>query len=127
MASGKSVDQYDPFPPIQVLRGQGDAVFLLLIGCVYMPCNGKKDNYHPYIECIEQLQDIIYTYQGTHKIIIGGDFNENVLVKNNTKRITLQRGLRIINASMLMAKILLQLTFSYLRKLWTRIYRIFSG
>ena len=51
-----------------------------------MPCNGETDNYHSFVECTEQLQELTYTYQGTHDIIIGGDFNENALVKNSLKR-----------------------------------------
>ena len=115
MSAGKSVDYTDPIPPIQIPRGYGGvAIFwkkdidhivnsleignqriicieLLaerptLVICVYMPCNGETDSYHSYVECIEQLQEIIYTYQGTHEIIIGGDFNENAVVNNNSKR-----------------------------------------
>lgn len=51
-----------------------------------MPCNGEKDNYYSFVECIEQLQELIHTYQETHEIIIGGDFNENALTKTKTKR-----------------------------------------
>ena len=108
------MDYTDPIPPVQIPRGYGGvAIFwkkdfdhiisiesdnqrikcieLLterptLIICVYMPCNGESDSYHSFVECIEQLQELIYTYQGTHEIIIGGDFNENALVKNNSKR-----------------------------------------
>lgn len=115
IASGKSVDFYDPIPPIQIPRGYGGvAIFWkkyidyivndlelgnerikcievclekpILIACVYMPCNGEKDSYHAYVECIEQIQELIHTYQNTHDIIIGGDFNENAIVKSNTKR-----------------------------------------
>ena len=116
MSAGKSVDYTDHLiPPIQIPRGYGGvAIFwkkdidhivnsleignqriicieLLterptLVICVYMPCNGETDSYHSHVECIEQLQEIIYTYQGTHEIIIGGDFNENAVVNNNSKR-----------------------------------------
>ena len=51
-----------------------------------MPCNGEKDNYQLFTESIDQLQEIIYTYQKSHDIIIGGDFNENALSRNSSKR-----------------------------------------
>lgn len=115
MASGKSVDFYDPIPPIQIPRGYGGVAILwnknidqlvndldfgnerikcielntinpLLIVCVYMPCNGEKDSYHAFVDCIEQLQELILRFQSSHDIIIGGDFNENALVNNGSKR-----------------------------------------
>ena len=52
-----------------------------------MPCNGEKDNYQLFTETIDQFQEIIYTYQKSHVIIIGGDFNENALLRNSSKRI----------------------------------------
>ena len=58
----------------------------LLIICVYMSCNGEKDNYQLFTKTIEQLKEIIYTYKKSHDIIIGGDFNENVLLRNSSKR-----------------------------------------
>lgn len=115
--SAKAVDQYDPIPPVQIPRGYGGvAIFwktelehlvndldsgnqrikcieLLtekptLIVNVYMPCNGEKDNYYSFVECIEQLQELINTFQRTHEILIGGDFNENAVNKTNSKRST---------------------------------------
>ncbi|MCG7875776.1 MAG: reverse transcriptase domain-containing protein [Candidatus Thiodiazotropha endolucinida] len=115
VASGKSVDYYDPILPIQIPRGYGGVAILwnrnidhlvnelelgnerikcielnikkpLLIVCVYLPCNGEKDNYHSFVDCIEQLQEIIFIYQNSYDIIIGGDFNENAAVKSSSKR-----------------------------------------
>ena len=43
-----------------------------------MPCNGETDSYHSFVECIEQLQELIYTYQGTHEIIIGANKLSNM-------------------------------------------------
>ena len=51
-----------------------------------MPCNGEKDNLQLFTETIDQLQEIIYTYQNTHEIILGGDLNESALVKTSSKR-----------------------------------------
>ncbi|MEW8548792.1 MAG: endonuclease/exonuclease/phosphatase family protein, partial [Candidatus Thiodiazotropha sp.] len=115
IASGKSVDFFHPIPPIQIPRGYGGVAILwnktidhlvndldlgnerikcielytkspLLIVCVYMPCNGEKDSYHAYVDCIEQIHELILRFQSTHDIIIGGDFNENALEKNGSKR-----------------------------------------
>ncbi|MCG8048994.1 MAG: hypothetical protein N0E48_25895, partial [Candidatus Thiodiazotropha endolucinida] len=94
--SGKAVDQYDPIPPVQIPRGFGGvAIFWkkdldhlvndldhgnhrikcielstekpTLIVNVYMPCNGEKDNYYSFVECIEQLQELIHSFLGTHE------------------------------------------------------------
>ena len=51
-----------------------------------MPCNGKKDNYQSYSETIDQLHEIVYTYQNSHDVNIGRDFNENAKVKSSSKR-----------------------------------------
>ena len=104
-ASGKSVDSQNPIPPIQIPRGYGGvAIFWkknidhvvndldignerikcielnlekpILIVNVYMPCNGDKDNFHSYVECIEQLQEIILSFQNTHDIVIGGELTK---------------------------------------------------
>ena len=115
IASGKSLDFYDPIPPIQIPRGYGGVAILwnkcidhlvndiefwnerikcielntkqkLLIVCVYMPCNGEKDSYHALVDCIDQLNELILRFQNTHDIIIGSDFNENAIVNNGSKR-----------------------------------------
>ena len=57
----------------------------LLIVCVYMPCNGEKDSYHAFADCIDQLNELILRFQITHDIIIG-DFNEKAIVNNGSKR-----------------------------------------
>ena len=51
-----------------------------------MPCNGEKDSFHSFVDCVEQLQELILRFQSTHEILIGGDFNENALVNNGSKR-----------------------------------------
>lgn len=115
MTSGKSVDHYNPKSPAQIPRGYGGVAIIwnknidhivndldigrerinciefllqrpMLIVSVYMPCNGEKDNYYSFMECVEQLQEIIYKYRDSHDIIIGGDFNENATQQLGTKR-----------------------------------------
>ena len=51
-----------------------------------MPCNGDKSSYQMFVETIEQLQEIVFTFQNTHEAIIGGDFNKNAISKSDTKR-----------------------------------------
>ena len=115
IASGKSVDLYDPIPPIQIPRGYGGVAILwnkridhlvndiefgnerieciefntkqkLLIVCVYMPCNGGKDRYHAFADCIDQLNELILRFQNTHDTTIGGDFIEKAILNNGSKR-----------------------------------------
>ena len=92
MASGKSVDFYDPIPPIQIPLGYGGVAILwnknidylvngldlgnesikcieldtkknpLLIVCVYMPCNGEENSFHSFVDCVEQLQELILRF-----------------------------------------------------------------
>ena len=83
--SRKSVDFFDPITPAQIPRGFGGVAIYwkktldhlitdieignerikcikfetdhpLFIVCVYLPCIGEKDNYHTFVETIEQLQ-----------------------------------------------------------------------
>ena len=30
----------------------------ILLVNVYMPCNGDKDSFHSFVECLEQLQEL---------------------------------------------------------------------
>ena len=102
---GKAVDSNDPIPPIQMPRGYGGVMILwrkeldslitpLKIGneriqCVetegnpntlvmslYLPCKSSHNHFSELCECIDQLHEILETYESTHHIIIGGDFNE---------------------------------------------------
>ena len=54
--------------------------------CVYLPCNGEKESYHTFVKTIEQLQEIVTTFQSTYDIIIGRDFNENAIQLSKIKR-----------------------------------------
>ena len=56
----------------------------MLIISVYMQCNSEKDSYNAFVECIEQLHELIFTYKGTREIIIRGDFNGNALIDNGS-------------------------------------------
>jgi hypothetical protein len=39
----------------------------------------SDSHYANFKECVDILHKIFETYENTHQIIIGGDFNENIL------------------------------------------------
>ena len=69
---------------IQCVEVKGAEAFLLL--SLYMPCKGITDNTTEFMEVIDQLSDILHRYSATHKVLNGGDMNEDltssVLAKN---------------------------------------------
>jgi hypothetical protein len=112
---GKAVDSNDSIPPIQMPRGYGGVTILwrkeldslitpLKIGneriqCVetqgnpntlvvslYLPCKSSNNHFSELCECIDQLHEILERYESTHHIIIGGDFNENILSTTHSNR-----------------------------------------
>ena len=46
---------------------------------IYLPCKSSDSHYANFKECVDILHEIFETYENTHQIIIGGDFNENIL------------------------------------------------
>ncbi|CAC5411732.1 unnamed protein product [Mytilus coruscus] len=105
---GKSVDTDDPLPPIQMPRGYGGVAILwrkeldplistlkagnsriqcieiegdpnIIIVSLYLPCKGPTNSTQELLECIDELNEIVCTYSNTHQIIIGGDFNEDII------------------------------------------------
>lgn len=58
----------------------------ILLISVYLPTKMKNDRYEEYSECIDQIFEIIQTYQTTHEIIVGGDMNEDISKMNNSRR-----------------------------------------
>lgn len=112
---GKAVDSSDPIPPTKMPRGYGGTAIMwkkeidsivtpltvgndriqaieiignpnLLIISIYMPCKGSTDHNAVFMECIDQLNEIIYSFKSSHQIIIGGDFNEDIVHGPNSKR-----------------------------------------
>lgn len=104
---GKAIDSNDPIPPIQMPRGYGGVAILwrkeldslitptkigneriqcveiegnpnTLVVSLYLPCRGSNNHFSELCECMDQLNEILETYESTHHIIIGGDFNENI-------------------------------------------------
>ncbi|CAG2194880.1 unnamed protein product [Mytilus edulis] len=66
---GKAVDSSDPITPWRMPRGYGST-------------NSQTE----FQECIDLLNEILTTYELTHQIIIGGDFNEEIFGSNDSIR-----------------------------------------
>ena len=113
---GKAVDTGSPILPVQMPRGYGGVGILLKdsidhlvtkildggnrIQCIevksqksmllisaYMPCRGLRDNVDEFQDCLAQLQELIEKYSDTHLIVLGGDFNENLYVSQDSTRL----------------------------------------
>ena len=59
----------------------------LLIISVYMPCVGLSDNIEDLSDCIDPLNEIIQKFSGAHKILLGGDLNEDLVLRSTTSRV----------------------------------------
>ena len=64
------------------LRGENP---LLLIS-VYMPCRGLSDNVEDYNDCLDQLREILLKFSCSHTILLGGDMNEDMILRDQTIR-----------------------------------------
>jgi len=110
----KSNDDDDPISPLERKRGLGGVAILwkktldhsieklsdgsnrilavslstesgkICIISVYMPCKGKKDSSLLQQSTLDEVAEIISKYSPTHKIILLGDFNAQLL--NNASR-----------------------------------------
>ncbi|CAG2239127.1 unnamed protein product [Mytilus edulis] len=60
----------------------------LIILSVYLPCKGSSQHLSDFQDCIAQLHEIVSTYQQSHQIIIGGDFNEDIVNGPTSQRKT---------------------------------------
>ena len=58
----------------------------LLLISVYMQCKGIADNSADLMEVVDQLTDIMGRYSATHKVIIGGDLNEDLPASVSSSR-----------------------------------------
>ncbi|CAG2239744.1 unnamed protein product [Mytilus edulis] len=112
---GKAVDSSDPITPWRMPRGYGGTAILwkknldsivtplsignnriqcieingdpnLIVISVYLPCKGSTNSQTEFQECIDLLNEILTTYELTHQIIIGGDFNEEIFGSNDSIR-----------------------------------------
>ena len=115
---GKAVDTGDPVLPLQMPRVYcGTAVLWkrsidhlivtlpdggnriqcvevkgsepLLLVSVYMPCKGLQECVESFEDALAQLSEIVIKYNDSHRIIIGGDFNEDIAEPNNSRRFLL--------------------------------------
>ena len=51
-----------------------------------MPCKGLSDTFEDFIDCLDQLSEIIQKYSSDHLIIIGGDWNEDIYKEAHSRR-----------------------------------------
>ena len=112
---GKAVDTGDPILPLQMPRGYGGTAVLwqksidhlivplpdggnrsqcveikghapFLLVSAYMPCKSLQDSTENYEDCLAQLSEIVAKFSCSHRIVIGGDFNEDMVDTKKTKR-----------------------------------------
>ena len=50
----------------------------ILVVSVYMPCRGLKENVEDFADCTDELNEIILKHKSSHKILLGGDRNEDI-------------------------------------------------
>ncbi|VDI67956.1 Hypothetical predicted protein [Mytilus galloprovincialis] len=66
----------------------------ILVICVYMPCKDNRvEKLIEFLDCTEQLHSLCSQYNNTHHIVIGGDINENIIDKSESKRYEAVRAL----------------------------------
>ena len=61
----------------------------LRVCCVYMPGRNSKSNFpdhESYQLCIDQLEEIINTFSGTHALVIVGDMNASLRRRNGNNQ-----------------------------------------
>ena len=61
----------------------------LCVCCVYMPSRNSKTNspdQESYQLCIDQLEEIINTFSGTHALVIVGDMNASLRRRNGNNQ-----------------------------------------
>ena len=51
-----------------------------------MPCRGLIDNVDDYVDCLDQLYEIAEKYRSSHIVILGGDMNEDLVLRGQTTR-----------------------------------------
>ena len=51
-----------------------------------MPCKGITENSTYFMEVVDQLLDILSRFSATHKVIIGGDMNEDLTSSVSSSR-----------------------------------------
>ena len=117
--SAKSVDMYDPIPPIARKKGHGGTAILYrkelannieelpegsertvvvkinthpkptILATVYCPCRGSPYTIQDFISTLDELAEITLKYQSTCDIIIAGDFNAS-MIKEKTDEWSIQ-------------------------------------
>ena len=52
---------------------------------VNLPCKNSDNHLPKQKECIDVLHELMETYQNYNQIVIGGDFNENIINGTNSQ------------------------------------------
>jgi hypothetical protein len=71
---------------IQCIEINSNIDTTFLVASVYLLSKGSHDYVDEFFDCIDQLYEIYQKYQGTDKIIIGGDLNEDLNNEKTNKR-----------------------------------------
>ena len=58
----------------------------LLLVSVYMPCKDLQDSTENYENCLAELSESVAKFSSSHRIVIGGDFNEDIMVEERRRR-----------------------------------------
>ena len=64
---------------IQCVELKGQIPMLLVL-----QCRGHNGNLEDCNDCLDQLNEIIQNYSSSHVIMIGGDWNEDILIRKET-------------------------------------------
>ncbi|MES9881201.1 MAG: endonuclease/exonuclease/phosphatase family protein [Sedimenticola sp.] len=117
----KCVDDMDAIPPVQPPRGKAGTCILWhvklnhcmknlqdgsdricvvemkssgILSClinVYMPARGSAESETQFMGALDELHEILEKYSGTHRILLGGDFNASL---HRTPPVARDRALR---------------------------------
>ena len=53
------------------------------IGCSsFTTCRGLSDDIEDYSDCLDQLSEIVVKYNDSHNIVLGGDMNEDMVLRD---------------------------------------------
>ncbi|CAG2194025.1 unnamed protein product [Mytilus edulis] len=85
----KSIDRYiKPLPDgssrLQCIELTIDKPQIII--SAYLPTKSSNDSYDIFLDCLDQIYEIVQKYGGTHEIIVGGDLNEDLYNPSNNSR-----------------------------------------
>ncbi|VDI33509.1 Hypothetical predicted protein [Mytilus galloprovincialis] len=85
----KSIDRYiKPLPDgssrLQCIELTIDKPQIII--SAYLPTKSSNDSYDIFLDCLDQIYEIVQKYGGTHEIIVGGDLNEDLYNPSNKQQ-----------------------------------------